>query len=183
VPDATLLPVGQGEQALVLERFDRAGDRRRHVQSLAAVLEADVRVDLVDYAALLERTLRLTRDYSQAEQALRLAAFNVLAGNRDDHIKNVSFVMEPDGRWRLAPAYDLTWSAAAGYHAMSCDGESRAPDAGHVERVGLRAGFDRSQVRAVIEEVREALSRWDEFADASQVPAAAGRLVAGSLRR
>jgi serine/threonine-protein kinase HipA len=183
VPSQETVPLGDAQHALVLDRFDRVGAERRHVQSFAAILEADFRVDLVDYATLLERTMRLTRDFSQVAQALRLAAFNVMAGNRDDHIKNVSFLMDPAGRWRMAPAYDLTFGGSGGYHAMSCDGESRAPDAGHVERVGLRAGFDRHQVRAVIDQVTAAFGRWDEFADAAGVPAAARRDVARVLHR
>lgn len=170
VPTHELLRLPDGEWALAVDRFDRVGDGRRHVQSLAALLEADYRVDLVDYGTLLERTRRLTRDYGEVEQALRVAAFNVLAENRDDHIKNLSFVMSPTGEWRFAPAYDLTPSTGTGYHAMSCDGESLAPDAGHVERIGLAAGFDRSQVRRVLEETRAALARWAEWAEACEVP-------------
>ena len=33
------------------------------------------------------------------------------AGNTDDHNKNFSFIMHPDGNWELAPAYDLTFTA------------------------------------------------------------------------
>lgn len=182
VPANALVPLARGEQALVLDRFDRAGDARRHVQSFAALIEADYRVDLVDYGALLDTTRRVTRDYTEVEQALRLTAFNVLAGNRDDHIKNVSFVMDPDGRWRLAPAYDLTPSPSAGYHAMSCDGESLAPSVEHVERVGLAAGLDRPQVRGIIDEVRAAIARWEEWAEAGGVPSAARREVATLLQ-
>lgn len=182
VPAIEVVLLERGEQALVLERFDRAGDARRHAQTFAALIEADYRDDLVDYGTLLEATRRITRDYAEVEQALRLTAFNVLAGNRDDHIKNVSFVMEPDGRWRLAPAYDLTPSASAGYHAMSCDGESLAPGAEHVERVGLAAGLDRPQVRRIIDEVRSAIVRWEEWADAAGVPSAARREVASLLQ-
>lgn len=181
VPRQEVVALPGGEAALVLDRFDRTGDARLHLQSFAALLELDFRVDLVDYDTLLDATRRLTRDFAQVEQALRLAAFNVLAGNRDDHIKNVSFVMSPDGRWRLAPAYDLTPSVGGGYHAMSCDGESVRPTAAHVERVGLRAGFDRSQVRAVLEEAQAALARWEEFAEASAVPAQVRREVGRSL--
>lgn len=183
VPSSSLLRLADGEWALVVERFDRVGGGRRHALSFAALLEADYRVDLVDYHTLLDRTRRMTRDYGEVAQALRLAAFNVLAQNRDDHIKNISFLMDPTGGWRLAPAYDLTPAAGTGYHAMSCDGESLAPDAGHVERLGLRAGFDRHQVRAMLDELRAALARWDEIAERCEVPAAARRAVGAALLR
>ncbi len=183
VPKFETLTLDGAEQALVLERFDRAGATRLHVQSLAALLELDFRRDLVDYAHLLDATLRLTRDFGEVERALRLAAFNVLAGNRDDHAKNVAFLMSPSGEWSLAPAYDLTWGGDAGYHAMSVDGESRTPTADHVARVGLRLGLDRKRVHAVIDEVRAAVSRWKEFAEAAAVPAKAAAEVGRSLSR
>jgi len=185
IPQSELIAVHDGEQALVLDRFDREGDARRHVLTLAAMLEVDFQRDVVDYAHLLDATRRLTRDYGEVERGLRLAAFNVLAGNRDDHAKNVSFVMAPDGRWRRAPAYDLTWggeTAAGGYHAMSVDGESRAPTAEHVERIGLRVGLDRARVRDVIDEVRTAVARWSQFAEAAGVSARLRARVQHSLQ-
>lgn len=181
VPAAQTLALDGGEQALVLDRFDRVGDRRIHVQSLAALLEIDFRQDLVDYAHLLDALRRVTRDYGEVTRALRLAAFNVLARNRDDHAKNVSLLMSAKGTWRLAPAYDLTWGGATGYHAMSVAGESRDPGVEDLQRLGRGAGLDAHQVQAVITEVQAAIARWDEFSDAAGVPARARRAVGQSL--
>lgn len=182
VPPVETVALGGSEHALVLDRFDRVGDARVHVQSLAAMLEIDFRHDLVDYAHLLEVVRRLTRDFTQVIRALRLAAFNVLAQNRDDHAKNVSFLMSPEGSWRLAPAYDLTWGGRIAYHAMSTAGESRNPGIADLTRLGRQAGLDAHQVRAVIEEVRGAVAQWDQSAEAAQVPRKLRRVVAQSLQ-
>lgn len=148
----------KGEWALVVDRYDRVGDARRHVQSLASLLEIDIKNDLVDYRSLLQVAQSLTRDYREVEQAFRLAAFNVLAGNRDDHAKNVAFVMEPDGTWRLAPAFDLTPSdGAGGYHAMSVMDESLNPGRRHLEDLGRSAGLDRPQVRRILDEMQDTI--------------------------
>jgi len=181
VPASETVSLGGGAHALVLDRFDRDGDARRHVQTLAALLEIDFRNDLVDYAHLLDAVRRLTRDFTEVTRALRLAAFNVFARNRDDHAKNVSFVMAPSGAWRLAPAYDLTWGGEAGYHAMSVAGESRSPSVADLERLGRTAGLDAPQVRVVIDEVRAAIAQWDRWAEAAEVPRAARRMVGASL--
>ena len=181
VPTAETIALGGDAHALVLDRFDRAGDARLHVQTLAALLEIDFRTDIVDYAHLLDVVRRLTRDFSEVTRALRLAAFNVLARNRDDHAKNVSFVMSPSGEWRLAPAYDLTWGGEVGYHAMSVMGESRNPGVADLQQLGTKAGLDAHQVRHVINEVRAAIALWDQHADAAEVPQRARRAVGQTL--
>jgi len=184
VPAHSLVQLASGEQALVVERFDRVQDDRRHVQTLAALLEVDPANDLVDYANLLSVAKRLTGSFSEMLKALRLAAFNVLAGNRDDHARNVSFVMSPDGTWSLAPAYDLTPTATGtGYHAMSVGGESRDPGVDDLLRIGGDAGLDRHQVSGLIHEVQVALRRWGEFADAAAVPLAEQKRIAKMCHR
>jgi serine/threonine-protein kinase HipA len=156
---------------LIVDRFDRAGDARLHVQTLAALLEVDPANDLVDYSHLLEVARRITKNFADVLRALRLAAFNVMAGNRDDHPRNVAFLMAPSGDWRLAPAYDLTWTeTGTGYHAMSVDGEARAPEVKHLRRIGVAAGLDASQVDGVLDDVRGAVSSWSERAEEAEVP-------------
>ena len=182
VPHATVRRLSSGEDALIVDRFDRVGNDARHVQTLAALLEMDPANDLADYGHLLEVARRLTGSYAQVVQCLRLAAFNVYAGNRDDHTRNVAFVRAPAGPWEVAPAYDLTWTAeGTGYHAMSVGGESRAPSSADLMRVALAAGLDRSQGEQVLAEVRDAVSRWPEFAAAYDVPEEWVRRIAESL--
>lgn len=178
VPEHELLRLASGEQALVVQRFDRVVNERRHVQTLAALLEADPANDLIDYTNLLSVAKRLTGSFSEMLRALRLAAFNVLAGNRDDHARNVSFVMSPDGKWTLAPAYDLTPTATGtGYHAMSIGGESLNPGVDDILRIGVEAGLDRHQVAGVVDDVRAALGRWSDFAEAVELPARERRRI------
>ena len=54
--------------------------------------------------------------------------FNVATVNFDDHVKNFAFLMDPAGRWQLAPAYDLTYAendAWTRQHQMSVNGRFR----------------------------------------------------------
>ena len=115
-----------------VKRFDRDGDRRIHMHSLSGLLHADYRAPTLDYDGFLTATQVLTKDAIAWERAFRLACFNVLAHNRDDHAKNVSFLLDDTtGRWTLAPAYDLTFSSGPG-------GEQSMPVMGEGRRAGAR---------------------------------------------
>ena len=57
------------------------------------------------------------------EQLFRRVAFNVLVGNRDDHLRNHGFIREPSG-WRLSPAFDMNPNPNKIEHALTIDGSS-----------------------------------------------------------
>ena len=80
------------------KRFDRDGDARIHIHSLGGLIHADHRSPSLDYDMVLRVTLALTRNIQDAEKAFALACFNVLAHNRDDHVKNFSFLAEREKR-------------------------------------------------------------------------------------
>ncbi|WP_265285362.1 type II toxin-antitoxin system HipA family toxin [Verminephrobacter aporrectodeae] len=123
-------------------RFDRRGSTRVHVHSLAGLLHADFRLPSVSYEDFFRVTRRLTRDQRELVKAFRICVFNVLMNNRDDHAKNLSFMREADGRWLLAPPYDLTYDAGyRGEHFMDVAGEGRAPAREHLLAAAAKAGL------------------------------------------
>jgi len=80
--------------------------------------------------------------------------FNVLMNNRDDHAKNLSFVMQADGSWQLAPPYDLTYCPGyQGEHFMDVAGEGRAPARQHVLQAAQAAGLPRAVAERTIDEM------------------------------
>lgn len=162
-----------------IKRFDRDGDRRIHMHSLSGLLHADHRVASLDYDAFLKATLVLTKDVQQLQKALRLACFNVLAHNRDDHSKNVSFLMDGAGRWVLAPAYDLTFSfGPGGEQTMTVVGE------GKPGVQNLRALGDKHALRdagAIIDQVQAAVARWQAFADEAGVTAKSAKMIGAKI--
>jgi len=91
------------------KRFDRSANSRVHVHSAAAMLQDNYRLSSLDYGHLMDCAFRIEKNILAAEKILRLAAFNVLSHNRDDHSKNVSFLMNEHGQWTFAPAYDLNF--------------------------------------------------------------------------
>ncbi len=96
---------------------------------------------------------RLTRDMSQVEQMYRRLVFNVAIGNRDDHAKNFSFMMDTTGRWSLTPAYDLLPSSGFnGFHTTTVNGSGR-PTNDDMLAVGVRAGLATRLAKGIITEI------------------------------
>ena len=94
----------EGEKHFVTKRFDRDGNRKLHMQTLAALYpEAD------SYERLLWVCRKMRLPEHDSEEVFRRMVFNVLANNTDDHVKNFSFLMDEQGRWSLSPAYDMTY--------------------------------------------------------------------------
>jgi serine/threonine-protein kinase HipA len=150
------------------------------LHSAAGLLHDNFRLTNIDYGHVMDAAFRLEKDVRAYERVLRLAAFNVLAHNRDDHSKNISFLMGETGDWRLAPAYDLTFSQSShGYHSMTVAGESKHP--GRAQLLDLAKSFSIKKPEIIIDEVRDAVSRWSEFAKASGVPPGATRSINRTL--
>ena len=109
------------DRYFAIERFDIAPDgQRMHAVTAAALLKTDFRRQDVDYTNLLALTGYLTQNPQQVEEMFRRMVVNLVVDNKDDHAKNFSFLCH-DGRWELAPAYDITYSPAGshGEHATS----------------------------------------------------------------
>lgn len=147
-----------------IQRFDREGSRKIHVHTASGLLHADHHYPSLDYENLLKLCLALTKDMRELEKLYRLAVFNVLAHNRDDHSKNFSFMMNQHGKWSFAPAYDLTYSyGPGGEHSMLVMGEGRHPGKEHLMKLASR--FALKKANNIYDEVKAALSRWKYFAD------------------
>jgi len=158
------------------KRFDRNGNDRLHLHSAAGLLHDNFRLTNIDYGHVMDAAFRLEKDARVYEKVLRLAAFNVFAHNRDDHSKNISFLMDATGAWRLAPAYDLTFSQSShGYHSMTVAGESKQP--GSEQILELAKSFSVKKPARMIDEVRTAIAQWPEYAAEAEVPKATAHRI------
>lgn len=101
--ECRLLPV-EGTNHFLTRRFDRKNGRKIHVQTLAA-MNPEAR----SYEDLVATCRELSVSEAEIEQIFARMVFNVMANNTDDHNKNFSFLMEEEGKWRIAPAYDVTF--------------------------------------------------------------------------
>jgi len=187
VPASRLFATRDGGRYFGAERFDRVANSRLHMHTLSGLLHASHRIPSMDYEGFLRTTRALTRNQLQVEEAFRRMVFNVIAHNRDDHVKNFSFLMRRDGDWRLAPAYDLVFSEGPrGEHTMSIAGEARHPSEQDMLKVAASGDVGPARAREIVAQVRHAAERWPEFARSSGVPEASlreiGRVIARTGR-
>jgi serine/threonine-protein kinase HipA len=179
-----LAPKGEHRGFFAIARFDRRGRQRLHTHTVSGLLEAPPGQSLLSYEQLLKATSVLTRDARDVKQMYRRAAFNVFAHNRDDHARNFAFMMEGDGRWTLAPAYDLTFChGPGGEHTMLVGHEGRSPGRRDLLELARTASINATEAQAIIAEVRAACVRWPEFADEGGVPDQERDRVQASLKR
>ena len=140
-------------------RFDIENGERLHVATAGALLNESIEFPKLDYKTLLHLTGYLTQDPHEVEAMFRLMAFNVFTENKDDHAKNFSFICR-GGRWRLAPAYDLT-PVPEGYngeHASSVNGNGK-PTIEDMLAVGETIRISRKRGLEIIEFVRDNTSQ------------------------
>jgi serine/threonine-protein kinase HipA len=178
----------EGDRAhFMTRRFDRPGGHRKlHLQSLCAMAHFDFNIagaHSYEQAFQVMRELRLP--YPDAEQQFRRTVFNIIARNQDDHTKNIAFLMDQEGEWRLSPAFDVTYA-----YNPTGDWTNRH----QMTLAGKRDGFTREDLMVVgremsikkgadiIDEVGEAVGRWAEFASEARVPEEGAAAIGGTHR-
>lgn len=164
--ETRLFPSDKCEGYFGTKRFDRIIDngtqKRIHMLTAAALLELDFEQPSLDYHSLMKLTKILTRDYLEdVNNMFRRMCFNVFAHNRDDHSKNFTYLYhEAENRWRLSPAYDLTYSNTYyGEHTTTVDGNGRNPGEKEILAVGVAAGMERTECKRIMNQIKDCVNR------------------------
>lgn len=153
-----------GRAHFLTKRFDRERGKKVHMQTLCGIAHYDYRIHRAysyEQAFNVMRTLRLP--YSEAQEMFRRMVFNVILRNQDDHTKNISFLMDERGKWRLTPAYDMGyvynpnggWTAT---HQMSINGKFD-----NITRQDLIECAAKNNIKGaneIIDHIKEAASKW-----------------------
>ncbi|NEW79186.1 MAG: type II toxin-antitoxin system HipA family toxin [Gelidibacter sp.] len=161
--ECRLLESATGQQVFATKRFDRSGNNRIHMHSMAGLTHDNFRRSSIDYGHIIDTAHTLENSASARKKVLHLAAFNIYSHNRDDHSKNFSWLMDDSGKWSLAPAYDLTYSSTAiDEHSTTVDGEGANPGRNNIKN--LAEYFSISRPEELIEEVQESLAQWPVIA-------------------
>ncbi len=161
--ECKLLESATGQQIFATKRFDRIGNNRIHMHSMAGLTHDNFRMSSIDYGHIIDTAYILEKSASARKKVLRLAAFNIYSHNRDDHSKNFSWLMDDSGIWSLAPAYDLTYSSTAiDEHSTRVDGEGANPGRSNI--ISLANEFSISRPTEIIKEVQESISQWPVIA-------------------
>lgn len=178
-----LLSLGGQGRTYVTRRFDRdaAGQRRLFgsAQTLADSPDRD-RASYVDIAEAIQTHVAPRRINEDLAQMFRRLIFNVLAGNRDDHLRNHGFLRTQEG-WRLAPAFDMNPSREQREHSISLDGQTRAPDLGAAMSTRGLFGLSETVAEEIEADVTQALANWQAEAKSAGISDMEQRLVAVSF--
>lgn len=164
------------------KRFDRIQNNRLHLHSASGLLHDNFRLSNLDYGHIMDMAFRLENHIKGYEKVFRLACFNMLTHNRDDHSKNFAFLMDKKGNWQFAPAYDLTFSSSShGQHSTTIKGEGKNPTQKHL--LELAALFDLKNAKQILEEVKDAVNNWQHFAKEAGVSKTSMHLIQKEIER
>jgi len=157
----------RGLSHFMTRRFDRAGKERLHMHSLGGMEHVDYnQPGAYSYEQFFRLLLALGLGYPTLEQAFLRVAFNILTVNQDDHVKNIAFLMDRNGQWSLAPAYDLTFARGRGYtlqHQMSLAGKRDEFTSRDLAEFATKFGI-RHAGRPLLDQLTESLGRWPRHA-------------------
>lgn len=167
----------EGERAhFISKRFDRDGNRKRHVVSLCAMDHADYKkAGAYSYEQLLAVARRLKLPRQDAIEIYRRMVFNIVARNHDDHTKNTSFTLDDvNSQWRLSPAFDLAYSYKKGSpwvnsHQMSVNGKREGFVREDLLAVGALIGNFKKEAKQIIEDTINVVSDWHVYAKKADV--------------
>jgi serine/threonine-protein kinase HipA len=179
-----LLTGSSGARYLAVRRFDRspvagAQPRRIHMATAAGLLEAyPEHGQHIDYDTVIRATRQVTGDIRDVIEVVRRAAFNVVAHNRDDHARNIAFLWTGEHGWRLAPAYDLTYSVGprpaylsgeAGEHYLDVAGKGARISRADLRTLARAADLKPSEVDDIVDQTVAAVAQWPQLATANRV--------------
>jgi serine/threonine-protein kinase HipA len=183
MPLTRLFETIEGDRFFGVRRFDRHRNRRYHVHTFGNLIQSNFRIPSADYADLLKATSLLTHNHQDVLRVFRRMVFNVLAHNRDDHVKNFAYILDDAVvEWALTPAYDLLYTPGpGGEHTMSLAGEGRNPGRPHILRLAEQADVSKREANEIIEEVRDTVTHWENFAVQAGVSRSAIRRITQSL--
>ncbi|MBD5408708.1 MAG: type II toxin-antitoxin system HipA family toxin [Treponema sp.] len=152
------------------KRFDRADGKKIHMQSLGALAHTSYQEPALCSYELAARYMKeIGLVPREIEQFYRRMTFNCLAANQDDHVKNVSFLMDRTGRWTLAPAYDITFAYDKDNkwlrgHQMTVNGKTTDIKAADIVAAGTAMGLKERCCKDIIEECAEVIAHFSDFA-------------------
>ncbi|MBU2090172.1 MAG: HipA domain-containing protein, partial [Alphaproteobacteria bacterium] len=170
-----------GRAHFMTQRFDRVGTvatgqgRKLHMLSLGALRHFDFNQPRgYSYEQALETIRGLDLGRAALEQMVRRAILNVMIRNQDDHVKNIAFLMNQKGVWRLAPAFDVVYAhnpegAWTSAHQMTINGKADGFEIEDIRQLGRMADLKPRKTEAIVDEIGAATDRWGEFCDRAGV--------------
>ena len=164
-----------GRSHFMTKRFDRIGGNEKiHMQTLCGIAHYDYKMlHAYSYEQAFQVMRRLRLPYGQAEQMFKRMVFNVIARNQDDHTKNISFLMDKTGTWKLSPAYDMSWAYNpkgewTSHHQMSIN--NKWDNITRADLIAVAEAMHIKKADSIINETCDAVSMWTTIAKELDIP-------------
>ena len=162
MPETHLFPLKDGRGCFGVQRFDRTLKGKVHTHTACGLLHASHRFASRDYENLLKLTWILTRNHADVVEMVRRMIFNIKSGNKDDHSKNFSFLLNSRYQWQLAPAYDLTPSAGInGEQTCMVNGKGCDITDADLIKTAATANVSEVEAKALIDQITTALREYN----------------------
>ncbi|WED23663.1 type II toxin-antitoxin system HipA family toxin [Vibrio sp. JC009] len=161
-PETRLVSGTDDNAYFLIKRFDRLSDNQRvHMHTLAGLVNANFRVPDFTYESLFNVCKAVTKSHAEVKELFRRMLFNVITGNRDDHTKNFSFLMDEKGAWKNSPAYDITFNPGIqGEHSMLVGNSGKNVSWDDIKYLANVADIKEKEARIVADEVITSIELW-----------------------
>jgi serine/threonine-protein kinase HipA len=165
MPPARVLKLSERGHTFAVRRFDRSENSRRHFASAMTRLarEDSEGAGYLDLVEAIETSGSSNSIGAQLEQLFRRALFNVLIGNRDDHLRNHGFLRQGNG-WVLSPAFDVNPNPDKSEHVLTLDGDDASPDSALLLATRDFYRLGDARLARIEREVRDAVREWEVHA-------------------
>ncbi len=165
-----------GRSHFMTKRFDRDDTGHKiHIQSLGAMRHFDFNdPSAYSYEQAVMTIQSLDLGMVAVEEQFRRAVFNIIVRNQDDHVKNISFLMDRSGKWSLSPAYDVTYAYNPGgawtdHHQMSLAGRRNDFERDDILQFAASIGIKRRRALEILDKASTAVQNWDKHAEAAEI--------------
>lgn len=170
-------------------RFDRTGSGGKiHMLSLGAMRHFDFNLARAySYEQAIETIRKLGLGQKAIEEQLRRAYFNILIRNQDDHVKNIAFLMDQQGAWRLSPAFDVAYAHNpsgpwTSEHQMSLNGKTTDFTLDDLLAFASFCDVKSTRAKTILEKAHKAVADWDRHAHVAAVPIDLSRRAKAAFR-
>ncbi len=188
INDCRLLEEG-GRRHFMTRRFDRTSDGKKiHMQSLGALAHLDFNMaGAYSYEQAFWVIKEIKAPAEDLEEMFLRMIFNIVARNQDDHVKNIAFLMDKSGNWKLSPAFDLSFSynpygAWTSVHQMTINGKRDNFTLDDLKSCEKTASLKRNTAKRLLTKVTEVVSNWKEYANTAGVNKALADQILQYLR-
>lgn len=171
-PDTRLVSGDDDNAFFLIKRFDRLNNMQRvHMHSLAGLINANFRFPDFSYKSLFHVCKTLTNSQQEVNELYLRMLFNVITGNRDDHTKNFSFLMDSKGQWTNSPAYDITFNEGIqGEHSMLVGHSGKNISWDDLMFLADNANIKKTEVKHMLDQVISSIDIWKQEAKHYNIP-------------